>query len=130
MKPNTVVIGYFSKDKGSRADNTRDSQKNIDKIKRLIHQFPTDSAPLVDSEYVSILTDINTAGKNLLIARKYVVSVVNIPTLTSFQFWKIWCWAHQKSFWNKGQVASLWDCQRAYDVCWYAVIGLAYTLWF
>jgi len=69
MKPNTVVIGYFAVSK--ERSNFNVELKLPPEVHQQIRKFPDDSDNLVEQDYVSILKDINTAGKNLLIARNF-----------------------------------------------------------
>jgi hypothetical protein len=70
MKPNTVVIGYYLLDKASRVQEL--DKKLPEKVRTQIMRFPDGPDTMADTDYVSILKDINAASKNLLIARKYV----------------------------------------------------------
>jgi hypothetical protein len=70
MKPNTVVLGYFNKDESGTVRHTTIDQKLPQDVQAQIKKFPNDADDLADVDYVSILKDINAAGKNLLIARK------------------------------------------------------------
>ncbi len=72
MKPNTVVLGYFSPIKDTpRALLDDQAAKLPGNVRDLIRQFPDDGENLTVPDYVAILKDINLSGKNLLIARKY-----------------------------------------------------------
>jgi potassium/chloride transporter 9 len=69
MKPNTVVIGYYSLNKGNKIQEI--DTKLPQNVRTQIAKFPDEVDDTTDSDYVSILRDINAAGKNLLIARNF-----------------------------------------------------------
>ena len=78
MKPNTVVIGYYVSNKDNDKENEKEKRRGQEFDKRLpqnvraqIMKFPDGLNTMTESDYVSILKDINAASKNLLIARKY-----------------------------------------------------------
>jgi len=70
MKPNTVVVGYYSQNKSFEKGQELD-KKLKPSVKEQIKMFPSDTEVMPETEYVSIIKDINTAGKNLLIARNF-----------------------------------------------------------
>lgn len=73
MKPNTVVIGYYSKNKTENPENEGVNKRLPLHVQNQIKKFPTDPESLSATDYVSILRDINAASKNLLIARNFEV---------------------------------------------------------
>lgn len=87
MKPNTVVVGYLTPsptpaDQETSASKSKAKDLNgasgyggvkvYTKLEQQMNAFPHDTETISDLDYVSMLKDINSAGKNILIARKYV----------------------------------------------------------
>jgi len=69
MKPNTVVVGFYLANKDDRTQEP--SKKLPQNVKTQIARFPDGVDAMTEMDYVSILKDINAAGKNLLIARNF-----------------------------------------------------------
>ncbi len=73
MRPNSVVIGFI--ETGPKEQFESHLHHNLKKeVLDQIEKFADLHERLAEKEFIRILKDINRAGKNILVARKYVCS--------------------------------------------------------